>query len=327
MAHGALRCRAIVSASMLLAAVVCSAIARAQTFPTGPVTIVVPFAPGGTVDIMGRIAANALEQRLKVPVVVDNRTGAGGTIGSAVVARSAPDGQTLLLAPTAFAIAPYMYKVLPFDPLNDFKAVGLMAETHNVIVATPSLKVKSVEEFIKLAKDKGGALSYGSPGVGTPQHLYAEYFLKKAGISLQHVPYRGSAPALIDVVSGQVAMMLSDIAPAAPLIEGGQLVALAVMAPKRLPSLPNVPSIAETIPGFSGVGWQGLLARAGTPDASIKVMNDALVDYLKTPAAGERLRAIGVDVKWSTPAEAQEWVATQLKQFSEMVPAAGIKPE
>ena len=327
MAHGALRCRAIFSASMLFAAVVSSTAARAQTFPTGPVTIVVPFAPGGTVDIMGRIAANALEQRLKVPVVVDNRTGAGGTIGSAVVARSAPDGQTLLLAPTAFAIAPYMYKVLPFDPLNDFKAVGLMAETHNVIVATPSLKVKSVEEFIKLAKDKGGALSYGSPGVGTPQHLYAEYFLKKAGISLQHVPYRGSAPALIDVVSGQVAMMLSDIAPAAPLIESGQLVALAVMAPKRLPSLPNVPSIAETIPGFSGVGWQGLLARAGTPDASIKIMNEALVDYLKTPAAGERMRAIGVDVKWSTPAEAQEWVATQLKQFSEMVPAAGIKPE
>jgi tripartite-type tricarboxylate transporter receptor subunit TctC len=291
------------------------------------VTIIVPFAPGGTVDIMGRLAAATLEQRLKKPFIIENRTGAGGTIGSAAVARSAPDGQTLLLAPTAFAIAPYMYKTLSFDPLNDFKAVGLMAYTHNVIVASPSLNVKTLDDFIKLAKAKAGSMNYASPGVGTPQHLYAEYFLKKAGVSLQHVPYRGSSPALIDVVSGQVAMMLSDIAPAVPLIESGQLTALAVMAPTRLASLPNVPSVSETIPGFSGVGWQGLLARAGTPDSTIKLLNDALVDYLKTPDADQKMRSIGVDVKWSTPAEAQDWIATQLKQFSEMVPAAGINPE
>ena len=301
--------------------------ASAQTYPSGPVTIIVPFAPGGTVDIMGRLAASTLEQKLKKPFVVENRTGAGGTIGSAAVARSAPDGQTLLLAPTAFAIAPYMYKTLSFDPVHDFKAVGLMAYTHNVIVASPSLKVKTLAEFIKLAKDKAGAMNYASPGVGTPQHLYGEYFLKKAGISLQHVPYRGSSPALIDVVSGQVGMMLSDIAPAQPLIESGQLVALAVMAPTRLPSLPDVPSVAETLPGFSGVGWQGLLARAGTPDSTIKILNDALVDYLKTPEADQKMKTLGVDVKWSTPAEAQDWVTTQLKQFSEIVPAAGIQPE
>ena len=323
----ALRRRMIVAVFSLLTAGALASGALAQTYPSGPVTIIVPFAPGGTVDIMGRIAASTLEQKLKKPFVVENRTGAGGTIGSAVVARSAPDGQTLLLAPTAFAIAPYMYKTLPFDPMNDFKAVGLMAYTHNVIVVSPSLKVKTLAEFIRLAKDKGSTMSYASPGVGTPQHLYGESFLKKAGISLQHVPYRGSSPAMIDVVSGQVGMMLSDIAPAQPLIETGQLVALAVMAPTRLPSLPNVPSVSETIPGFSGVGWQGLLAHAGTPDSTIKILNDALVDYLKTPEADQKMKSLGVDVKWSTPAEAQEWVVTQLKQFSEIVPAAGIQPE
>lgn len=301
--------------------------ARAQTtYPDGPVTIIVPFAAGGTVDLMGRIAAQALEARLRKPFIVENRVGAGGVIGTSYVARAQPDGRTLLLAPTAFAITPYVYKKLNYDPLRDFRAVGLMGYTANVMVVPPSLGVKTVQEFIALAKRTDGGLPYASPGLGTPQHLYLEYFAHKAGLHLRHVPYSGSSPALVGIMAGDTSVMFADIAPSVPLIEDGKIQALASLTPTRHPSLPNTPTVADTIPGFTALGWQGLLAPAGTPDAIIRTLNEALVDYLKTPEAAQKMRSIGVDVKWTTPGEAQDWIAAQLAQFGEIVPMTGIKP-
>ena len=310
----------------LLAAALLAAPALAQDYPSRAVTIVVPFAAGGTVDLMGRIAADALQKALGQNFVVENRTGAGGVVGNQAVARAAPDGHTLLLAPTAFAIVPWIYKSLQYDPLRDFRPVGLMGYTANVMVVSPTLKIKTVREFIDLAKASPQPLFYASPGVGTPQHLLVEYFASQAGIKLAHVPYGGSAPALNDVMSGQIPMMFADIAPSVPLIESGKIVALGALTPARHPSLPDVPAISETLPGFSAVGWQGLLARAGTPDAVIDKLNAALVAYLKTPEAAKRMRDIGVDVKWTTPKEAQEWIESQLAQFEKLVKAAGIQP-
>ena len=301
--------------------------ASGETYPSRPVSVIVPFAAGGTVDIMGRIAAEALQDAFKESFVVSNRTGAGGVIGNTAVARSAPDGHTLLLAPTAFSIVPFIYKSLPYDPRRDFKPISLLGYTANVMVVSPSLNVKTVQEFINLAKSGTKPITYASPGVGTPQHLFVEYFASLTGIKMQHVPYAGSAPALVGIMAGDVSMMFADLAPAIPLIEAGKLTALGVLTPERHRSLPAVPAVAETAPGFSGVGWQGLFAKAGTPDAVIDALNRALVAFLKTPAAAERMRAVGVDVTWSTPQETEAWVARHLDQFEKFVPAAGIMPE
>ena len=301
--------------------------ASGETYPSRPVSVIVPFAAGGTVDIMGRIAAEALQDAFKESFVVSNRTGAGGVIGNTAVARSAPDGHTLLLAPTAFSIVPFIYKSLPYDPRRDFKPISLLGYTANVMVVSPSLNVKTVQEFITLAKSGAKPITYASPGVGTPQHLFVEYFASLTGIKMQHVPYAGSAPALVGIMAGDVSMMFADLAPAIPLIETGKLTALGVLTPERHRSLPDVPAVAETTPGFSGVGWQGLFAKAGTPDAVIETLNRALVAFLKTPAAADRMRAVGVDVTWSSPQETEAWVARQLDQFEKIVPAAGIKPE
>ena len=222
---------------------------------------------------------------------------------------------------------PYIYKTLPYDPLHDFKPISLLGITSNVMVVSPSLGVSTVQEFLDLARSGKKTITYASPGVGTPQHLLVEYFAHTTGIKMQHVPYAGSSPALLGLMSGDVSMMFTDLAPAIPLIKAGKIKALGVLNPARHPSLPDTPAIAETVPGFSAVGWQGLLARAGTPDAIVDKLNAALVAYLKTPAAAERMRAIGVDVKWSTPMETTEWINAQLKSFEQIVPAAGIKPE
>ena len=301
--------------------------ASGETYPSRPVSVIVPFAAGGTVDIMGRIAAEALQDAFKESFVVSNRTGAGGVIGNTAVARSAPDGHTLLLAPTAFSIVPFIYKSLPYDPRRDFKPISLLGYTANVMVVSTSLNVKTVQEFITLAKSGAKPITYASPGVGTPQHLFVEYFASLTGVKMQHVPYAGSAPALVGIMAGDVSMMFADLAPAIPLIETGKLTALGVLTPERHRSLPDVPAVAETTPGFSGVGWQGLFAKAGTPDAVIETLNRALVAFLKTPAAADRMRAVGVDVTWSSPQETEAWVARQLDQFEKIVPAAGIKPE
>ena len=303
------------------------AAALAQPYPAGPITVVVPFAPGGTTDILGRLAGEVLQNEFKSGVVIENRTGAGGIIGNASVARAAPDGQTLLLAPTAFSIVPFTSKNVPYDALRDFKTITLMGYTHNVMVVAPSLPVNSVREFLDYAKSGDKSLSYASPGLGTPTQLGAEVFARQTGIKLQHVPYRGAVPAVTGLMQGEVAMMFLDLAPALPLIEAGKIKPLGMLTLDRHHDLPNLPTVADTVPGFYLMGWQGLFAPGKTPDAIVEKINAPLVRYLKTPEASERLRRIGVDVKWTTPDEMREWVESQLKHWGNFASTAGIVPE
>ena len=315
----------LIGAVLLLALL--SGAAFAQQYPSGPITIVVPFTPGGTTDILGRLAGEVLQNEFKQGVVVENRTGGGGVIGNASVARAAPDGQTLLLAPTAFSIVPFTTKNLPYDAARDFKTITLMGYTANVMVVSPTLPVNNVKEFIDYAKSGDRYVTYASPGLGTPTQLGAEVFAHDTGIKMQHVPYRGAMPAVTGLLSGEVTMMFIDLAPAMPLIEGGKLKALGMLTMERHPSLPNLPTVAETVPGFYLMGWQGLFAPGRTPDAIVDKINAPLVKYLKTPEAADRLNRIGVDVKWTTPAEMREWVDSQLKHWGNIAKAAGIVPQ
>jgi tripartite-type tricarboxylate transporter receptor subunit TctC len=301
--------------------------ALAQQYPSGPITIILGFAPGGSTDILARLAAEVLQNDLKQSVVVENRTGGGGIIANASVARAAPDGQTLLLAPTAFSIVPFTSKSVTYDASHDFKPITLLGYTANIMVVSPTLPVSTVQEFIDWAKSGDKHVTYASPGLGTPTQLGAEVFAKRAGIDVTHIPYRGALPAVTGLMSGEVTMMFIDLAPAMPLIEAGKLKALGMLTQERHPSMPNMPTVGETVPGFYLMGWQGLFAPGKTPDAIVDRINAPLVKYLKTPEAGERLRRIGVDVKWTTPAEMGEWVDSQLKFWSNVAKTAGIKPE
>jgi tripartite-type tricarboxylate transporter receptor subunit TctC len=313
-------------AALLLAAWLPASV-LAQQYPTGPVTIVLGFAPGGTTDILSRLAADVLQTEFKQSAIVENRTGGGGIIANASVARAAPDGQTLLLAPTAFAIVPHTTKNLPYDPVRDLKPVTLMGYTANVMVVAPSLPVNTVKEFIDWANSGDRYVTYASPGLGTPTQIGAEGFAHQTGIKMTHVPYRGALPAVTGLMQGEVSMMFLDLAPAVPLIENGKLKALGMLTLERHPSLPNLPTVAETVPGFYLMGWQGLFAPGRTPDAIVDKINAPLVKYLKTPAAAEKLRNIGVDVKWTTPAEMREWVDSQLKHWGNFAKSAGIAPQ
>jgi len=315
----------LIGTGLLLASL--AGAAFAQQYPSGPVTIVVPFTPGGSTDILGRLAAEVLQNEFKQSVVVENRTGGGGIIGNASVARAAPDGQTLLLAPTAFSIVPFTSKNVPYDAARDFKPITLLGYTANVMVVSPSLPVNTVQEFIDYAKKGDKYITYASPGLGTPTQLGAEVFARRAGIKVQHIPYRGAVPSLTALMAGEVTMLFVDLAPAVPLIEAGKLKALGMLTLQRHPSLPNLPTVAETVPGFYLMGWQGLFAPGRTPDAIVDKINAPLVKYLKTPAAAERLRKIGVDVKWTTPGEMREWVDSQLKYWGNVAKTAGIVPQ
>jgi tripartite-type tricarboxylate transporter receptor subunit TctC len=313
--------------TILLLAASQSTTAFAQQYPSGPITIVVPFTPGGSTDIMGRLAAEVLQNEFKQSVVVENRTGGGGVIGNASVARAAPDGQTLLLAPTAFSIVPFTNKNVSYDAARDFKPITLMGLTANVMVVSPSLKVNSVREFVDYAKSGDKYVTYASPGLGTPTQLGAELFARLAGIKMQHVPYRGAVPSITALMAGEVTVLFVDLAPAMPLIEAGKLKPLGMATPTRHPSLPNLPTVGETVPGFYLMGWQGLFAPGKTPDAIVDKINAPMVRYLKTPAAAQRLRALGIDVKWTTPAEMREWVDSQLKFWGDTAKNAGIVPQ
>ena len=317
----------VYSAGLLLAVAAVSGSIANEQYPTRPVTIVVPFEPGGATDDLGRLVAAEWQKDLKQPFIVENRTGAGGTLGNAVVARSAPDGYTLLHAPTAFSIVPFIYKQLPYDTAKDFAPIGLIGLTNFALVANPSLHLKTVEDVVALAKKMNGKLTYASPGLGTSQHLFAEYFRQVAGINLIHVPYKGSAPALLDIMSGQVAIMISDLSPALPLIQSGKLTVIAVTSAKRNPSMPEIPTIAETYPGFLAVGWQGLLAPSGTPDDIIRKLNETLSSFVSRPETVAKLLNLGVDAKPSSPGEMGEWINAQLQQWQAVAKNAGISPE
>jgi Uncharacterized protein conserved in bacteria len=292
-----------------------------------PITLIVPYTAGGATDILGRIVAQHLSDVLARPVVVDNRPGGGTIIGAQLAARAASDGNTLLMATsTTLAINPTLYKSLPYEPAN-FVPVGLVAAVPLVVVVNPAVNAKSLAELVALAKASPGSLTFGSAGNGSPQHLSAEMFNTATGISMVHVPYKGTAAALNDLLGGQIPLMFADLAPVLPHIRAGKLRALAVTSESRLPNLPDTPTVRESkVPGtadFEAVAWQSIVAPPGTPQAVAKAYNAALVKVLSMPAVRDRFVEQGVSVRTSSPEQLGSYIRTEGARWAKVVKASG----
>ena len=313
----------------LLAFAAFDAPAQTDDYPRRPVTFMVPYPPGGGTDILVRMLAEELRDKLKQPVVVENRPGAGTLVAAGMVAKSPPDGYTLLLAPvTTLAINPSVYKALPYDPVKDFAPVGLVGSADFVLVVNPSLGVKSVPELIALIKSKPGQMNYASAGTGTPHHLFLAMLLKMAGLQMQHVPYRGSVAALTDVMSGEIPLMIVDLPPALPLIKDGKVRALAVTSRARVAAAPDIPTIAEAgVTGYAATGWFSVVARAGTPRSTIDKINQVLTAYLQRANVKERLQDLAIQPFTSTPEELERHIASEIIKWGRVVKEAGITPE
>ena len=301
--------------------------AQAQTYPNKPIRLVCPFPPGGAVDIASRSVAQALSQQLGQPVTVDNRPGAGGNIGAEIVAKAAPDGYTLLMATSnILAINPALYSKVPFDSLKDFAPISLVVSLNNVLVLNPGVPYKSVPEVIAAAKAQPGKLTYASSGNGTSIHLSGELFKSMAGVNMLHIPYKGSAPAVTDLLAGQVNMMFDNIPSSLPHIKAGKLRALAVTGSKRASSLPDLPTIAEAaIPGYESYVWFGVVAPAGTPPEIIKRLNAELAKAAVTPEFRDRLTGQGYDVLSTSPEQMTASIRSEMDKWGKIVKASGAK--
>jgi len=311
-----------------LAAVCLAVPASAQDYPSRPITVVVPFPPGGSTNLVMRIVADKLGELLGQQMVIDNRGGAGGTVGTRSVAKSAPDGYTIGLGYTGpLAIAPTLYDNLGFDPRKDFAPIGRIGTAPNSLVVHPSFPAKSIAELIAYGKANPGKINFGSAGVGTVSHLAGEYFATRAGIKLIHIPYKGTLPGLTDVASGNVSMEFSDLTPALPLIQAGKLKLIAVLAAKRDPDMPDVPALAETVPGYAGQSWQGFFARAGTPKPIVDALNAALVADLKKPETAARFNTMGIVAQSNTPEEFRAFIVAETEKWGKVIKAAGIEPQ
>jgi tripartite-type tricarboxylate transporter receptor subunit TctC len=313
----------------LLALVNASAVAAAADYPVRPVTIVVGFPPGGASDILARIVANKLASLLGQPFVVDNRPGAGGNVAGEVVAHAPADGYTLLLGNNAIlATNASLYKQVGFDAEKDFAPISLIGTQANVLVVNNNLPVHSLAELIALAKAQPGKLNFASSGYGLAAHLAGELFKADAHVDIVHVPYKGSAPALQDVMAGQDQMMFATTSGAMGLIKSGQLRPLAVTTLKRTPSLPDVPTIDELgIKGFDATTWHGLVAPAGTPADVIKILHKAIVEALNDPGVQHSLDELGVDVASDTPEQFEAYIHSEIPKWAAVIKTSGAKLE
>jgi len=313
----------------LLATGADNARAQADSYPSRTVTFICPFPAGGGTDILTRLLATELQEKLGKAVIVENRPGAGTVIAAGAVAKSPPDGYTLLLAPiTTLAIGPSVFKALPYDTVKDFAPIGLVGSAQFALVANPALGANTLPALITLIKSKNGQMSYGTSGASTPHHLFMEMFLKMIDAKAQHVPYRGSVPALTDVVSGQIPMMMVDLAVAMQLIREGKVKAYGVTSPKRVAAMPELPTIAEAgLPGFAATGWFSVVARAGTPRPVIDKLNAVLMPYLKRPDVQDRLTAFAIEPRTSTPDELEKFIPAEITKWAKVVKDAGIEPQ
>ena len=301
--------------------------AFAQAWPSKPIKYVVPFAPGGSTDILGRTISEKLSAALGQPVVVDNKPGAGGGLGADFVAKAAPDGYTIMGGTiSTHAINASLYSNLPYDPVKDFVAVTLLARVPNMLVVNPDVPAKTVAELIALMKANPGKYTFASAGNGTSQHLSGELFKSMAGVEMQHIPYKGSPPALQDVVGGQVTMTFDNITTAWPLAKAGKLRALAVTTAKWSPVAPDVPTLAESgLAGFEVGSWQGVFSPAGTPPAIVKRLNAEIVKILNMPDVKEKVLALGAEPVGDTSEQFTAYVKTEVVKWSDVVKKSGAK--
>ena len=303
-------------------------LAMAQSdYPTRPVTLVVPFPAGGSTDLVARVIAQKMTDGLGQQVLVENRGGAGGNLGSATVAKSDPDGYTILMGTVAtHALNPAIYKKMPFDPVADFAPISLLVTVPNVLVVNPDLPVKTVQELIALAKEKPGELSYASSGNGTPLHLSGELFKSMAGIDIVHIPYKGAGPALTDLLGGRVDLLFDNLPGSLPSVRGGQIRPVAVTSRTRIPELPDVPAMAEVLPGYEMTSWTAMV---GPPDMKAELVaqinaltNKALAD----PGLKARYADLGASPMPTSPAEMKAFRASEEARLLPIMQAAGIKP-
>lgn len=302
--------------------------AAAQDFPTRPITLVVPYPAGGGNDVIARIVAERMSASLGQPIVIENRGGGGGTIATRQIARSEPNGYTLLIATSSLAINPSLYPDIGYDPRKDFAPVGLIATSSNVVLVHPSVPARSIAELIALAKRQPGKLDFASTGVGSSVHLAAELFAAMAGVKLNHVPYKGTSPALTDLLGGHVAVMFSPMAAAVGLVRDSKLRALAVTGPKRSALFPDLPTVGEAgLPGYEAELHYGIVAPASTPPPAITRLNAALNAALLNEDVRRRLSIDGVEALPSTPEEYSADIAREEAKWSEIVKKSGAKAE
>ena len=321
--------RTLIVALAVLAGLVATMPASAQqAFPAKPVRIVVPFTPGGGVDIYARVIAARLSESLGQSVVVENRAGAGGTLGTNVVAKAPADGHTLLFTTGGtLAVAVSLFKDLPYDPARDFAPVARVAETPLVLVVGPAVQANSVRELLALAKAQPGRLAYaGVPGGGL--QLAGELFKSMGGVDIRYVPYKGGSAALADVQGGHVDLMFDNISQSMPLIKAGRLRALGVTTAKRVPALPDLPTIAQAgLPGYEITTWYGLVAPAGTPEAVVARLNREVLRIMALPEVQQRLAADGVEAATTSPEQFGEFIRAEIRKWAKLVQDAGIRAE
>jgi len=299
------------------------------TFPGRPVRLIVPFPPGGSTDILARAIGQKLAEAWGQPLVIDNRPGAGGIIGMETAAKAAPDGYTLVMGHVGtLAANPALYKSLPYDPVKDFAPVTLIAMVPNVLVVGPAVSSKTVAELVALAKSKPGKLDYGSGGNGSAAHLATEYFKLKAGIDIQHVPYKGTAPALQDLLGGQIAFIITGLPPVLAQVKSGKLRILGVASAQRLKQFPDIPTIAESgVPGYEATQWYGILAPAATPKDVVAKLNRDVVNALKDPSVADKLAAEGADPVGDSPGEFAAFIRSEIDLWGKVIRATGAKVE
>jgi tripartite-type tricarboxylate transporter receptor subunit TctC len=300
----------------------------AQSWPTKPVRMIIAFPPGGPTDLVSRVLAQKLSEQLGQQVIVDNKPGAGGNIAAELAARAAPDGYTIFYNTSAIVIGPALYGKVNYDTLKDFAPVLLTASVPMVLVVNPQLPARSVKEFVDLAKTRSGALNYSSSGTGTITHLASAMMSTQTGIQTQHIPYKGSAPGLVDLASGQTQFMIDTINTVLPYVRDNRLRGLAVTSAKRSPLLPDLPTLAEAgISGFEAAAWQGIVVPTGTPNEIVQKLNAEVNKALTHPDIRSRLAAQGADILGGTPAEYAAYLRSEMPRWAKAVKDSGAKAE
>ena len=315
--------------ALFFAWMVCNPLARAQPYPQKPVRIIVPYPPGGATDIFARLLAAKFTESMGQQFIAEQRPGAAGVIGAELAARAAPDGYTLWIGQASnLAINQHLMKKLPYDPLKDFTPITMVATSPNLLVVHPSLPVRSIKDLITLAKSKPGSINYASSGNGSPGHLAAEYFKTVAKVDMVHIPYKGAAPALLDVIAGQAQLYFTSPVSAQPYVQSGRVRQIAVTSAKRFPPLPDVPAVAESgFPGFDISSWWGLLGPAGLPREIVSRLNTETVKAIDSGDTKERLAGQGVMVVTSTPEQFAAHIRSEIANWSRIVAASGARIE